>query len=108
MAFRLDQILRRGMRNPGELLQLIYNLPKIIKLYYRLFHDSRVPFRLKFVLGLALAYVISPIDLIPDFVFPVLGQIDDIIILLAALKYFIRKCPPHIVEEHVRNIQEGN
>lgn len=107
MAIKIDRILRKGMQNPGEFLQLIYNLPKIIKLYYRLLHDSRVPFRLKFVLGLAFAYVISPIDLIPDFIIPGLGQIDDVIILFAALKYFIRKCPSHIVEEHVRNIQEG-
>jgi len=108
MAFKLDRILRRGMQNPGEFFQLIYNLPKIIKLYYRLFNDSRVPFRLKIVLSLALVYVISPIDLIPDFLIPGLGYVDDIVVLLAALKYFIRKCPPQIVEEHVRNIEEGN
>ena len=107
MPFKFDKIFREGLKNPAQLFQLLLNLPKFIKLIYRLFKDSRVPFHLKGVLILALIYAISPIDLIPDFLIPGLGQVDDIIILYAASKYFLKNCPAQVVEEHVQNIQQG-
>ena len=107
MGLKFDKIIREGLKNPAQLFQLLLNLPKFIKLIYRLFKDSRVPFHLKGVLILALLYAISPIDLIPDFIIPVLGQVDDLIILYAASKYFLKNCPVQIVEEHVQNIQQG-
>ena len=45
----------------------------------RLLRDPKVPRSRKFALGLLLAYLASPIDLIPDFL-PVIGQLDDVLI----------------------------
>jgi uncharacterized membrane protein YkvA (DUF1232 family) len=62
------------------------------RLAIRLFREPRVPTLLKAVPLLALLYVLSPIDLVPDFI-PGLGQLDDLGIILAALELFVRSCP---------------
>ena len=59
---------------------------------FRLFRESRVPMVLKAVPLLALLYVISPVDFVPDFI-PGLGQLDDLGIIIAALELFVRLCP---------------
>lgn len=61
--------------------------------------DSRVPWYAK-VLAVAVAgYALSPIDLIPDFV-PVLGYLDDIIIVPLGILLVVRLIPPEIMAEH--------
>ena len=61
--------------------------------------DPRTPWPARFV-GLAVAaYAFSPIDLIPDFI-PVLGLLDDAIIVPAGLWLFARLLPPGLLEEH--------
>ncbi len=55
---------------------------------------------------LAAAYVISPLDFIPD-VIPVLGQIDDLGILLISIEGFIKLCPADAVVFHRAAIEEG-
>lgn len=74
-------------------------IPNIIKLVGRLLTDSRVPRRSKIALGMAAAYVASPIDLIPD-VIPVIGWADDVLVLMFALDSLIERAGPEIVEEH--------
>jgi uncharacterized membrane protein YkvA (DUF1232 family) len=68
--------------------------------------DSRVGLRPKLVLAGILAYLILPTDLIPDFL-PVLGQVDDLVVIFLGLKLFIRLCPKEVVQEHVRSIASG-
>ena len=65
----------------------------------RLVRDNRVPLYAKIVPALALVYVISPLDFVPDWI-PALGQMDDLAVLAAGLTLFLRLCPPEIVEEH--------
>lgn len=60
--------------------------------------DARVGWWPKFLLGLALAYALSPIDLIPDFI-PVLGQLDDLIIVPALLAWAARSIPRELLAE---------
>ncbi|HDK36509.1 MAG TPA: DUF1232 domain-containing protein, partial [Bacteroidetes bacterium] len=55
----------------------------------------------------SLVYLISPIDLIPDFVVPIIGQLDDIAILYLALRYFFTSIPHAVLEEHMAAIQKG-
>jgi uncharacterized membrane protein YkvA (DUF1232 family) len=50
--------------------------------------------------------VIIPIDIFPDFL-PGVGQLDDLAVMLAGLKFFLRLCPPEVVQEHLRAISEG-
>lgn len=74
-------------------------LPNILKLVGRLLLDPRVPRRAKLTLGLAAAYVASPIDLIPEMI-PVLGWADDVLILMFAIDSLIDRAGPDIVDEH--------
>lgn len=74
-------------------------VPNLAKLVARLLKDPRVPRRAKVTLGLAAAYVVSPIDLIPDMI-PVLGLMDDILIIMFALDSLIERSGSELVEEH--------
>ncbi len=107
MAIKLTKLIQAGLKDPTNFLRIVLNLPKFIKLYYRLFKDTRVPAQLKLILVLALVYVVSPIDLISDWLIPLFGYVDDLIILIAALRFFLKKCPPEIVREHVERIELG-
>lgn len=73
-------------------------MPNIVKLVSRLLKDPRVPRRAKITLGIAAAYVASPIDLIPE-VIPVIGWADDVVILMFAIDSLIDRAGDEIVEE---------
>ena len=83
-------------KNPGLIKELWYQ----IQLVYRLMTDNEVPLYLKLMPILAIAYVVSPIDFVPGSLFPGLGQLDDLTVLLLALRFFVGFVPPHLVEEH--------
>ena len=87
----------------GRFLQVLVHLPNFARLYWRLFRDWRVPILPKALLVLALVYVVSPLDVIPDFI-PVIGEMDDIVVVLSGLWLFIRLCPPEVVRETVHDI----
>lgn len=74
-------------------------LPNLVKLVARLIKDPRVPRRSKIALGLAFAYVASPIDIIPEVV-PVLGWADDLLLLMLAIDALIERAGREVVEEH--------
>ncbi|MEE4310490.1 MAG: DUF1232 domain-containing protein [candidate division KSB1 bacterium] len=92
--------------NPRQLLNMLVNLPGIIRLVWRLVRDRRTPMRLKLILFGAVLYVVSPADLIPGFLIPVLGQIDDVVVLILATQYFLKSCPPELIAEHKKRIEE--
>ena len=78
------------------------NLPQIWRtgrLALRLLRDPRVPTAAKVLFGATVLYMLSPIDVIPDWL-PVLGQADDLVVLMAGLNLFLRACPKWLVEEH--------
>lgn len=60
--------------------------------------DPDTPWHAKLVAGLVVAYALSPIDLIPDFV-PVLGYLDDVIIVPAGIWLALKLVPPPVMEE---------
>ena len=74
-------------------------IPNLVKLLLRLMRDPRVPIRRKVLVGAVLVYVISPIDLIPDFVVG-FGKLDDIVVLSVALNHLMAGAESRIVEEH--------
>lgn len=74
-------------------------LPNLIKLVGRLLVDPRVPRRAKITLGIAGAYVVSPIDFIPDII-PVISRADDVLFLMFAIDSLIDRAGPEIVDEH--------
>ena len=60
--------------------------------------DPRTPFVLRVALGLVVAYALSPIDLIPDFI-PVLGYLDDVLLLPVLLWLLLRFVPPDVLAQ---------
>ncbi len=68
-----------------------------LRLTWRLFRDPRVSPVLKAIPLLGLAYAIWPVDLLPD-ILPVLGQLDDLAVILLAINAFIQLCPPEVIE----------
>ena len=82
---------------------MLLHLPNFARLYWRLFRDRRVPILPKALLVLTLVYVVSPLDVIPDFI-PVIGEMDDVAVVLSGLWLFIRLCPPEVVRETVHDV----
>jgi uncharacterized membrane protein YkvA (DUF1232 family) len=74
-------------------------LPNLLKLLTRLMRDPRVPIRRKVFIAAVMAYVVSPIDLIPDFVVG-LGRLDDIVLVSLAVDHLMKGSSESIVLEH--------
>ena len=72
-----------------------------LQLYRNILADSRTPKTTKILLGLAVGYAISPIDLIPDFI-PIIGHLDDVIIVPALVYLALKTIPQSLLEEHRR------
>ena len=69
-----------------------------VRTLWLVFRHRETPWPVKAVLILLLAYLASPIDLIPD-VIPVLGMLDDLAVAAVALWLAYRLTPPHVMEE---------
>ena len=76
-------------------------LPNLIRLFHGLLGDPSVPWHAKVALGVGLAYLAMPIDLIPDFI-PVAGGFDDAIVAALVLGYVVRVSGRAAVERHWR------
>lgn len=87
--------------------QIFYHLPNFLRVFRRLLKDRRVPLWPKLLLILVLAYVVVPVDLLPDFLAG-LGQVDDLVVIFLGLKAFVRLCPQEVVREHVQAIAAGH
>ena len=93
---------RRSSRNAPALLQNVNSLswPAKARLTWRLIRDTRVP---KWARGLAFLpalYLMSPIDLLPDFI-PFLGRLDDALVFGLVSDQLLRFVPATVLEEHV-------
>jgi len=65
---------------------------------YLAYKDPRVPWYAKVLVAIIIGYALSPIDLIPDFI-PVLGYVDDLIIIPAGISLAIKMIPEEVLEE---------
>ena len=70
-----------------------------VRLLKRLIADKRVPRRHKLLLTLAAGYLLSPVDIVPDFI-PVVGYADDALIVTLAVRLVLRTSGPDLVTEH--------
>jgi len=77
-----------------------------IKVYQLVLADPRTPWLPKVILGIAVAYLLSPIDLIPDFI-PVLGHLDDLILIPALVWLALRIIPDEIITDCRRKAQQS-
>ena len=92
--------IRPEPRLRDTLLRLVRRSPRYARLTRRLMADSRISALDKAALAGAIGYTLSPIDLVPGIV-PVLGQLDDMIVLLAAVKLTLDRIPQDVANEHL-------
>lgn len=76
-----------------EVSEIIQRLPKYAKLSWLLIRDTSLSARQRAALMGALGYSVSPVDAIPGII-PVIGQMDDLAVVLLALRYILRSLPP--------------
>ena len=98
-----DDGLEAASRSPRSardtLREIALFLPNFVVLLKRLISDPRVPRKSKLILAGTVLYLVSPIDVVPDFV-PGLGQLDDVVIALLALHSILNRVDDRIVIEH--------
>lgn len=83
---------------PGLLKELAGFLPACVTTVRRLRRDPRVPPRAKVAVAVAGLWVLSPVDLIPEFL-PVIGPLDDVVVAALVLRYAARQVPRAALEE---------
>lgn len=94
---QVTRIERKEAR--GFLHNVIYLIPNFLKLLFRLFKDARVPTAEKAFLIGAIAYIITPIDLIPD-VIPFVGQVDDLYLVALTVLRMLNRTPAEVIRQH--------
>jgi uncharacterized membrane protein YkvA (DUF1232 family) len=73
-------------------------LRREIRVYQLVLQDSRTPRIAKWLLGFAVAYLLMPFDIIPDFI-PVLGQLDDLIIVPLLILLALKLTPKEVIAD---------
>lgn len=81
-----------------KLKQIAQQLKTEFALYRLLAHHPKTPRLAKILLGLAIGYLLLPFDLIPDFI-PVIGQLDDVVIVPGLIYLALRLIPDKIIAE---------
>ena len=81
---------------PGLLRDLARFIPDCLTTIRRLRRDSRVPRRAKLGVALARLWLLSPIDLLPEFL-PIIGPLDDVLVVALALRYAARQVPREVL-----------
>jgi len=83
---------------PGLLRDLVEFLPACVTTARRLRGHPEVPRRAKVALLIAVLWVLSPIDLVPEFL-PVIGPLDDVVVVVLAFRYAARSIPREVIYE---------
>ncbi|MET0546192.1 MAG: DUF1232 domain-containing protein [Caulobacterales bacterium] len=91
---------RLGVRT-GRFKKLVGNAARDVAVLRLALKDPRTPFLAKAIAGAVVFYALSPIDLIPDFI-PVLGQLDDLVVVPLGLLLASKMVPPDLLEEFRR------
>jgi uncharacterized membrane protein YkvA (DUF1232 family) len=109
MYLILVVILLRAQRRqpyPTGLRDTLRLLPDVPRLLRRLAADPDVPRSVRIRLILLIAYLVSPIDLVPDFI-PVVGYADDVLLVAITLRSIIRHAGPEVIERHWPGTPDG-
>jgi uncharacterized membrane protein YkvA (DUF1232 family) len=83
---------------PGLMKDLATVLPACVTTARRLRRDARVPLSAKLAVAFAALWVLSPIDLIPEFL-PVIGPLDDVVVVALALRFVAKRVPIEALRE---------
>jgi uncharacterized membrane protein YkvA (DUF1232 family) len=90
-----------------SLARIVFKLPTYARIVWGLMRDPRTPIGLKGMLAAALAYVVMPVDVVPDAI-PIIGHADDLTVLLLVLDLFINNAPAEVRAEHAARARNGN
>lgn len=90
--------LERSMKLLEKFKERARRLKDEIQVLIVAYRDERTPLMAKLIIGITVAYMLSPIDLIPDFI-PVLGLLDDLIIVPLLIAWSIRLIPKSVIED---------
>lgn len=94
------EVVPHRPRSKGELLkEAALAVPHLVMLLGRLLADPEVPRKRKVLAGAAMAYVVSPIDVLPDAI-PFIGRIDDVVLLAGSIHHLIKSVPDDKVSEY--------
>lgn len=97
--------MRKSVSDVGESVGMLGGVLRQARLAWRLLRDSRVSGWAKLVPVAGILYLLSPIDILPEAILPLVGEVDDIVLLLMAVKLFIDLSPPGVVREHLRDLR---
>jgi uncharacterized membrane protein YkvA (DUF1232 family) len=81
--------------------ELIALLPNLVRLFRGLLRDERVPRSSKALVAFGAAWLVSPIDLIPEFL-PGIGPLDDALMAALVLRHIVKRAGPDVVMDHWR------
>ncbi len=93
------------MSGMKRLRELILRFKRELRLYRNILADRRTPKVTKLLLGCAVAYAVSPVDIIPDFI-PVVGHLDDAVIIPVLVYLALKTIPRPLLEEHRRTLAD--
>lgn len=98
---------RKASGRTKALAERLQNLPwrARFELAGRLVTDERMPLAVRGLPVLLVLYLALPLDLVPDFI-PVLGQLDDIAVVVVAVALFARFAPLRVIDEHIDAIEQ--
>jgi len=99
-------VLWRTRPEQARLADGLRLLPDVIRMLRRLATDPALPRGVRVRLGLLMVYLLSPIDLIPDFI-PVLGYADDAVIIALTLRSITRRAGTDALRQHWPGTPEG-
>ena len=90
----------------AKLKELFKRLKREIVVIYFALMDSRTPMTARILAGITVGYMLSPIDLIPDFI-PILGLIDDLILVPILIKLTLMLIPKALISEIRLKVDSG-
>jgi len=95
-------LVRRFARPPKELVSRIERLSWAgrIAVAVGLMRDERLPIGIRLLIPAVALYLVLPFDIIPDFI-PLIGALDDVLIVMLALRLLLRSIPPDVLDYHL-------
>jgi uncharacterized membrane protein YkvA (DUF1232 family) len=101
-------VWRRASEDARALVERIMRLPLRDKarLALGLARDARIPLPLRALPPALVLYLATPVDLIPDFI-PVLGHLDDALIVLVGLALLLRFAPRYVLDDQIARLESG-
>jgi uncharacterized membrane protein YkvA (DUF1232 family) len=98
-ALAILALILLGRRSAAR--QLATLLPNLVVLFRGLLRDPDVPRSSKLWIGFAVAWLVSPIDLIPEFI-PLLGPLDDAVVAALVLRHVVKRTDRAVLDRHWR------